>query len=102
MESHDGRRILPYGDTLHYNDCGCPEIWAPGTRSADMVDLLAQVIVHCFSTKAGRFEIQSDTEWLLQRHAISDSKCLSFISNLDAATAAACAPVIPEQGHDTF
>ena len=44
MESHVGRTtILPYGETLHYNDCGCPEFWVPGTRAADMVDLLAQV-----------------------------------------------------------
>lgn len=37
-------RILPYGETLHYDGCGCPAQWAPATRAADMVDLLAQVI----------------------------------------------------------
>lgn len=35
--------ILPYGDTLHYPGCGCPQEWAPGSRAADLVDLLAQV-----------------------------------------------------------
>jgi hypothetical protein len=31
---------LPYGDTLHYQGCGCPRQWRAGTRPADFVDLL--------------------------------------------------------------
>ena len=51
MDSHVGTRILPYGETLHYNDCGCPQVWNPGTRAADMVDLLAQVSAQSMVTE---------------------------------------------------
>lgn len=33
------RRILPYGNTLHYVGCGCPTTWVRGARVADLVDL---------------------------------------------------------------
>lgn len=38
-------RLLPYGDTLHYEGCGCPEHWTAGTRPADVVDSLAQAML---------------------------------------------------------
>jgi hypothetical protein len=36
------RSILPYGTTLHYRGCGCPNHWKRGARAADVVDLLLQ------------------------------------------------------------
>lgn len=40
--SRIGDNLLPYADTLHYPDCGCPPGWQNNTRAADLVDLLAQ------------------------------------------------------------
>eukprot|EP00884_Botryococcus_braunii_P014691 jgi/Botrbrau1/23222/Bobra.0041s0064.1 len=40
-EGQQGTRIvLPYGDTLHYRGCGCPQPHQSGHRAADMVDKL--------------------------------------------------------------
>ncbi|GMH38947.1 hypothetical protein BSKO_06845 [Bryopsis sp. KO-2023] len=38
--------ILPYGDTLHYQGCGCPTSWQSGSRMCDLVDVIFQ---HCHS-----------------------------------------------------
>ena len=32
------KQVLPYGDTLHGTDCGCPENWFKATRAADLAD----------------------------------------------------------------
>lgn len=40
--SKQGDSLLPYGDTLHYPNCGCPPGWQSSTRAADVVDLLTQ------------------------------------------------------------
>ena len=32
--------VLPYGDTLHYVDCGCPELPPKQPRAADLLDAL--------------------------------------------------------------
>lgn len=34
------RNLLPYGDSLHYPSCGCPQGWKGGARAADVVDSL--------------------------------------------------------------
>ena len=44
--SHQRRGLLPYGDTLHYQGCGCPDTWTHGARAADIVDYVSQVNVH--------------------------------------------------------
>jgi hypothetical protein len=32
------KRILPYGETLHYMGCGCPLNWQHASRAADLID----------------------------------------------------------------
>ena len=43
---HQRRGLLPYGDTLHYQGCGCPATWTQGARAADVVDYVSQVKPH--------------------------------------------------------
>ena len=40
--------LLPYGNSLHYQRCGCPPDWKRGTRAADVVDLLLHKAVQAF------------------------------------------------------
>jgi hypothetical protein len=44
------RNLLPYGDTLHYPSCGCPQGWKGSTRAADIVDALSQRAFQSYQT----------------------------------------------------
>lgn len=39
---YERQHVLPYGDTLHLAECGCPDNWSKKTRAADLVDMLFQ------------------------------------------------------------
>lgn len=39
---YERQHVLPYGDTLHSAECGCPDNWSKKTRAADLVDMLFQ------------------------------------------------------------
>ena len=43
--------VLPYDATLHHTDCGCPQSWKRGQRSADLVDLLVHKAVLAFEQR---------------------------------------------------
>ena len=39
---YERQHVLPYGDTLHSAECGCPDNWSKKTRAADLVDMLVE------------------------------------------------------------
>lgn len=44
--------LLPYGTSLHYQNCGCPPGWRSAGSPADVVDLLVQKAFQAY--QAGR------------------------------------------------
>jgi hypothetical protein len=71
------RRVLPFGSTLHYQGCGCPANWTPGTRAADLVDSLVQ---KCTGLYAGRLLTPSRrlrVAYMLPHHNITGRNATS-------------------------
>eukprot|EP00803_Ostreobium_quekettii_P011145 evm.model.scf_71.8 EVM.evm.TU.scf_71.8 scf_71:108681-110204(+) len=68
---------LPYGGTLHYPGCGCPQGWQRGSRVADVVDVLFQQCHALFANKLLRVLRPLRVAYMLPHHNVTGGmKCL--------------------------
>jgi hypothetical protein len=70
------QRILPYGSTLHYGGCGCPD-WKKGERMADYVDILISRCYALYQQKLLNPNRRLRVCYMLPHHNITGGmKCL--------------------------